>query len=191
MSTFWHAFADMHAVETGGEVVVDRGEGVHVWDEDGKRYVDATAALWYCNVGFGRDELADAAAEQLRTLAAYSTFGDLTNAPAENLADRVSALSPVPDSRVFLTSGGSDSIDTAAKMARRYWQLRGEPERTILVGRSRAYHGMHLGGTSLAGIEANAEGHGTFVGEIARVAWDDPDALRWYARFAAERSGGA
>ncbi len=178
MQHLWHAFADMHTLDASGPLVIARGEGIHVWDAGGRRYLDATASLWYCNVGFGRDELADAAAEQLRTLAAYSTFGDLTNAPAENLADRVSALSPVPDSRVFLTSGGSDSIDTAAKMARRYWQLRGEPERTILVGRSRAYHGMHLGGTSLAGIEANAEGHGTFVGEIARVAWDDPDALR-------------
>ncbi|MEX0754113.1 MAG: aspartate aminotransferase family protein [Actinomycetota bacterium] len=178
MSHLWHPFADMRAVDTAGPLVIERGEGVHVWDEQGRRYLDATASLWYCNVGFGRGELAEAAEAQLRTLAAYSIFGDLTNRPAEALADRVSELAPVPDSRVFLTSGGSDSIDTATKMARRYWQLRDRPERTIFINRERAYHGMHLGGTSLAGIDANAQGHGTFVGEVSRVAWDDPSALR-------------
>ena len=160
VSTFWHAFADMHAIETGGEVVVDRGEGVHVWDEAGKRYVDATAALWYCNVGYGREEIAEAAYRQLQKLPSYSTFGNLSNRPAIELAERVGSLAPVEGSKVFLTSGGSDSIDTATKMARRYWQLLGQPERTMLVTREHAYHGMHVAGTSLAGIEANAAGHG-------------------------------
>jgi adenosylmethionine-8-amino-7-oxononanoate aminotransferase len=178
VSTFWHAFADMHAVETGGEVVVDRGEGVHVWDEAGKRYVDATAALWYCNVGYGREEIAEAAYRQLQKLPSYSTFGNLSNRPAIELAERVGALAPVEGSKVFLTSGGSDSIDTATKMARRYWQLLGQPERTMLVTREHAYHGMHVAGTSLAGIEANAAGHGPLVGDVAKVTWDSPSALR-------------
>ena len=178
MSAFWHAFADMHALETGGELVVDRGEGVHVWDEDGRRYLDATAALWYCNVGYGRDEIADAVQAQLRRLPAYSTFGDLSNRPAIELAERVAALAPVEGSKVFLTSGGSDSIDTATKMARRYWQLLGRTERTLLITREHAYHGMHVAGTSLAGIEANAAGHGPLVGDVAKVAWDSPSALR-------------
>ena len=178
MSAFWHAFADMHALETAGELVVDRGEGVHVWDEDGRRYLDATAALWYCNVGYGRDEIADAVQAQLRKLPAYSTFGDLSNRPAIELAERVSALAPVEGSKVFLTSGGSDSIDTATKMARRYWQLLGRTERTLLITREHAYHGMHVAGTSLAGIEANAAGHGPLVGDVAKVAWDSPSALR-------------
>ena len=130
MSAFWHPFADMLAIETDGELVVDRGEGVHVWDEEGRRYLDATASLWYCNVGYGRDEIADAAQAQLRRLPAYSTFGDFSNRPAIELAERVRALAPVEESKVFLTSGGSDSIDTATKMARRYWQLLGETERT-------------------------------------------------------------
>jgi adenosylmethionine-8-amino-7-oxononanoate aminotransferase len=184
MGTFWHSFADMAAVETGGELVVDRGEGVHVWDEQGRRYLDATAALWYCNVGYGRTEIADAVAEQIRRLAAYSTFGDLSNRPAIELAERVSALAPVPDSKVFLTSGGSDSIDTATKMARRYWQLVGQADRTLLITRERAYHGMHIAGTSLAGIEANALGYGTLVGDVAKVAWDSPNELREAIAFA-------
>src|SRR3990170_3628355 len=138
MGTFWHSFADMAAVETGGELVVDRGEGVHVWDEQGRRYLDATAALWYCNVGYGRTEIADAVAQQIRRLAAYSTFGDLSNRPAIELAERVSSFAPVGDSKIFLTSGGSDSIDTAAKMARRDWQLLGRPPRTPFITRGRA-----------------------------------------------------
>ena len=184
VSTFWHAFADMHAVETGGEIVVDRGEGVHVWDENGKRYVDATAALWYCNVGYGREEIAEAAHRQLSRLPSYSTFGNLANRPAIELGERVGSLAPVEGSKVFLTSGGSDSIDTATKMARRYWQLLGVSDRTLLITREHAYHGMHVAGTSLAGIEANATGHGPLVGDVVKVAWDSPTALREAIEYA-------
>lgn len=178
MGSFWHSFADMAMVEAGGELVIDRGEGAYVWDAAGRRYLDATASLWYCNVGYGREEIADAASAQLRRLAAYSTFGDISNGPAIELAERVAALAPVPQSKVFLTSGGSDSIDTAAKMARRYWQLLGQSERTLFITREGAYHGMHIAGTSLAGIEANATGYGSLVGDVVKVAWDSADALR-------------
>jgi adenosylmethionine-8-amino-7-oxononanoate aminotransferase len=178
MGSFWHSFADMAVLERGGEFVVDRGDGAYVWDEAGKRYLDATAALWYCNVGYGREEIADAVAEQIRKLPSYSTFGDFSNRPAITLAERVAGLAPIPDSKVFLTSGGSDSIDTATKMARRYWQLRGQPERTLFITRERAYHGMHIAGTSLAGIEANATGYGHLVDEVTKVEWDSVDALR-------------
>ncbi|MEA2580333.1 MAG: putrescine---pyruvate transaminase [Actinomycetota bacterium] len=175
---FWHAFADMAALQTNGELVLARGEGAHVWDEAGNRYLDATAGLWFANVGFGREEIATAVASQLMALPAYSTFGDISNRPAIDLAERVSALAPVPDSRVFLTSGGSDSIDTATKMARRYWQLVGQPERTVLIRREHAYHGMHTAGTSLAGIPANAAGHGDLIEGVMQVPWDDAAALR-------------
>jgi putrescine aminotransferase len=178
MGRFWHSFADMSAIQANGELVLDRGEGVHVWDEDGRRYLDATAGLWYCNVGYGRAEIADAAAAQLRKLSAYSTFGDVSNRPAIELAERVADLSPDPDARVFFTSGGSDSIDTAAKMARRYWQLLGQTDRTMFITRENAYHGMHVAGTSLAGIAPNATGYGTLVADVAKVPWDSPQALR-------------
>ena len=174
---FWHPFADMAAVEAGGELVLVRGEGAYVWDDAGRRYLDATASLWYCNVGWGRREIAEAAAAQMAMLPAYSTFGDLTNRPASELAERVATLAPVAGSKVFLTSGGSDSIDTATKMARRYWQLRGEPERTVLIRREKAYHGMHTAGTSLAGIPANAAGHGELIEDVVQVPWDDVGAL--------------
>jgi putrescine---pyruvate transaminase len=176
--TFWHPFADMAAVVAGGELVLERGEGCYVWDSEGRRYLDATASLWYCNVGWGRTEIGEAAAAQMATLPTYSTFGDIANRPALQLSERVAGLAPVPGSKVFLTSGGSDSIDTATKMVRRHWQLLGETERTILVRREKAYHGMHTAGTSLAGIPANATGHGALIQDVLEVPWDDPDSLR-------------
>jgi putrescine---pyruvate transaminase len=174
---FWHPFADMRAIVNGGELVVDRAEGSHVFDTAGRRYVDATASLWYCNVGHGRREIADAAAEQMRRLEAYSTFGDIANRPALDLSERVAGYAPVDDPRVFLTSGGSDSIDTAVKLARRYWQARGERDRTLVVSRTGSYHGMHLAGTSLAGIEPNRAGYGALMQDADSVPWDSADAL--------------
>jgi adenosylmethionine-8-amino-7-oxononanoate aminotransferase len=178
MTTYWHPFADMSAVQATGELTLARGEGSHVWDTEGNRYLDATAGLWFANIGHGRAEIADAVAAQMRQLAAYSTFGDLTNAPTAILSDRLAAIAPVEGSKVFLTSGGSDSIDTATKMVRRYWSLAGHPERTVLIRRERAYHGMHTAGTSLAGIRANAEGYGGLLADVVEVGWDDAAALR-------------
>lgn len=160
MSTrFWHGFADMHVVAER-EIVFRRGEGVWLEDVEGRRYLDATAALWYCNVGLGRREIADAVAEQLLRLAAYSSFGPYTTEPTLALAERLAALSPIDDAVVFLGSGGSDAVDTAAKLARRYWDVQGRPEKRVIVSREHGYHGMHAFGTGLAGIPANRAGYG-------------------------------
>src|SRR5581483_10824581 len=99
------------------EFVIERGEDVWIWDREGRRYLDATASLWYANVGHGRREIADAVAKQMARLEAYSTFGDFANEPALELAATLADLAPMP-SRVFLVSGGGDAIDTAAKLAR-------------------------------------------------------------------------
>ena len=177
MTSLWHPFADMAAVQRNGEFTLVRGDRAHVWDDSGRRYLDATASLWYCNVGWGRTEIGEAVAMQMAELPAYSTFGDITNRPATELAERVASIAPVAGSKVFLTSGGSDSIDTATKMARRFWQLRGRPDRTVLIRREKAYHGMHTAGTSLAGIPANATGHGELIEDVEQVPWDGADAL--------------
>jgi putrescine aminotransferase len=174
---FWHPFADMRSVDAGSELVIDRGEGAVVFDEAGRRYIDATASLWYCNVGYGRTEIAEAAAAQMRRLPAYSTFGDFANRPVLDLSERVAGYAPLDGARVFLTSGGSDSIDTAVKLARRYWQARGEGNRTVVVSRTGGYHGMHVAGTSLAGIESNRQGYGPLVEDRGTVQWDSADAL--------------
>jgi adenosylmethionine-8-amino-7-oxononanoate aminotransferase len=178
MGAFWHPFADMGAVERDGEFVLTRGEGARVYDADGNEYLDASAGLWFANVGHGRTELADAAAAQLSTLAAYHTFGDHTTQPSIDLAEKLASIAPVPDSKVFLTSGGSDSVDTATKLARRYWHERGQPSRSVVIGREKAYHGMHVAGTALAGIPGNREGYGELMAESATVAWDSADDLR-------------
>ena len=188
MNHLWHPFADMAAVEAAGEFVVESGDGVWVRDRRGARYLDATAGLWFANVGHGRAELADAAAAQMRRIAAYSTFGDVATAPTIALAERLAALSPMPDPRVFFTSGGSDSVETAVKLARRYWHAVGKPERTHVISRKHGYHGMHAAGTSLAGIAPNRADHGVLVPETAVVEWDDPaDLAELIERFAPER----
>jgi adenosylmethionine-8-amino-7-oxononanoate aminotransferase len=173
---FWHPFADMGAVASAPFEVV-RGEGVHVWDADGRRYLDASAALWYANLGHGRPEIADAVAEQLRTLDAYSTFGDFSNPQAARLAERLADLAPQPGSKVFFGSGGGDAIDTAAKIARAHHLHRGRPERTHLISREHGYHGTHGVGTGIAGIPANAAHFGALVPDASVVAYDDADAL--------------
>src|SRR5919199_6105741 len=96
----WHPFANMRAVRSH-ELVLARGDGVWVWDEEGNRYLDGTASLWCVNVGHGRTEIVEAAAEQMRRLASYSTFGAFANAPADELAQRLAGLAPVPDARIF------------------------------------------------------------------------------------------
>ena len=174
---FWHGFANMANVTSADEVVIVRGEGCEVLDRDGRRYLDATAGLWYCNVGYGRQEIAEAAGRQMRELPAYSTFGLYANEPTQELCERISQLAPVPDGRVFLTCNGSDAIDTAAKMVRRYWNAVGRAEKQIIIGRDFAYHGMDAYGTSLAGISANAQGFGQLVPSVAQVAYDSVEAL--------------
>ena len=175
----WNPFASMAGLaSTGGPVSIVRGQGSSVFDSSGRRYLDALASLWYCNVGHGRAELADAAARQIRALAGYQVFEHFSNPPAEELAERVAGLSPVPAAKVFFTpGGGSDAVDTAAKLARAYWRAVGQPGKQITIGRSHAYHGMNAYGTSLGGIPANTDAFLPLVSQVEHVAWDDPGAL--------------
>jgi adenosylmethionine-8-amino-7-oxononanoate aminotransferase len=175
-NSLWHGFADMHTV-ADHDFVLSAGDGCYVVDESGKRYLDSTAALWFCNIGHGRRELAEAAAKQMSDLAAYSSFGDFATRPLIELADRISSLAPAEDTKVFFTSGGSDSVDTAVKMSRRYWVLTGKPSKQMIITRDRSYHGMHLAGTSIAGIPGNREGYGPLFTEVRNVAWDDAEDL--------------
>jgi len=177
VTRFWHPVADMSAVSAGGELILERGDGVHVWDESGRRYLDATAALWYCNVGYGRSEIADAAAAQMRRLPAYSHYGDVSSRPTTDLAERIAAFAPMEDVAVFFTSGGGEAVETAVKLVRRYWSLLGQEEKTIVISRERAYHGLAGYGTSLVGIDAFTVGVGPLAGGTLHVPWNDADAL--------------
>jgi putrescine aminotransferase len=178
MSRFWHGFADMHVV-ADHEIVMVEGDGAVITDANGKEYIDATAALWFCNVGYGRREIADAVAEQLTRLSAYSSFGAYTTDASIAIADRLAAMAPLEDAVVFLGSGGSDAIDTAAKLARRYWDVVGKPEKRVIVSREHSYHGMHVMGTALVGMPAMRNGYGAtpFVGDVAQVPPLDAEAV--------------
>lgn len=178
MSSLWHPFAEMSKVQHA-PFIVDRGEGIYVYDEEGREYLDAAASLWYMNVGYGRDEITDAMNAQSRKLPAFHAFVDYATRPALQLAAQIAAVAPDPDSKVFFGSGGSDAVDTAAKLARRYFNAIGQPERTVFIAREWAYHGMHTYGTSLGGMEANRLGYGgDLVSDVVIVPYDDEEAVQ-------------
>ncbi len=156
---------------------IDRGEGALVWDENGRQLVDGMASLWYNAIGHGRAEMADAIATQVRTLGAYSTFDPFTNEPAETLAEELRQIAPTPNARVFFTSSGSESIDTVMKLARMAHVQAGQPQRKLIISRTRGYHGVAYGGTSALGIAAYKENFGPFVDEVVTVPPDDVEAI--------------
>ena len=172
---FLHPFAKP---TTPSFTVIERGDGALVWDPDGREYVDAMASLWYCAAGHGRAEIAEAVAAQLTTIAAYSCFEPFSNLPADELAERLVALTPIPDARVFFCGSGSEAVDTAMKLARAAHVLAGHPERTLIISRDRGYHGTNLGGTSAQGIAPNRAGWGPLVPDVVQVPSDDSEAAR-------------
>jgi len=170
--------ANMGAIRERATVTIVRGEGATVWDDEGNAYLDAIASLWYCNVGHGRQELADAGAKQLRQLESYQTYERYTSPAAEELARRVAALSPLDGAKVFFTAGGGgDAVDTAAKLARAYWDAVGKPGKHVIVSRQFAYHGSNAYGTALGGMAALVEPYGRLVPDVEQVPWNDADAL--------------
>lgn len=175
-SSHWHPFQDMSAARD--QLVLTDADGVWMTSSDGRRFLDATAGLWFCHAGYGRREIADAAHAQLLRLHAYSTFGDYANEPADELADRLSGLAPGGPWKVLFTSGGSDGVETAVKYARRYWQALGRPERTMVLSRRDSYHGMHTAATQISGIPANRSGYGPLLPDSRLIARDDAQALQ-------------
>jgi adenosylmethionine-8-amino-7-oxononanoate aminotransferase len=156
--------------------VLTRGEGCHVWDEHGNRYFDGLSALFCVNIGHGRADIAQAGADQAKELGFFTNWS-YAHPPAIELAAKIASLAPGDLNRVFFTSGGSEAVDTAAKLARRYWHALGRAEKQVIVHRRHAYHGMNAYGTSLAGIPSNREGFGTLIPDVASVSHDDPAEL--------------
>ena len=147
-----HPMIDPKAVAESPPLIIDSAEGVHVVDVDGKRYLDTVASLWNVNVGHGRPELKAAITAQLDKLAYYSTFQNTSNPPAIELSQRlVHMFAPEKMKKVLFSSGGSDAVETAMKLARQYWQLQGKAQRTKFVSLKLGYHGVHFGGASLNG----------------------------------------
>lgn len=169
-TAFLHPFARPAAEEF---ITIVRGEGAVVYDAHGRRYVDGLASLWYCNVGHGRREIAEAVGAQLARLEAYHTFDIFTNEPAEEVAATIAALAPLPEARVFLTCSGSEAVDTALKLARLTFSLEGQPHRHVVVGRHHAYHGVTYGGLSVQGLPLNQEHFGPLLEHVHHIAHDE------------------
>ena len=177
-AALWNPQAQMAQI-LDDRLTIVAGDGARIETADGQTLIDATASLWHANIGHGRSEPAEAARAQMRRLETYHTFGRIANDQALLLADRVAAMSPIEDPRVFWVSGGSDAIDTAAKLARRFWQAQGQTNKRIIISREQAYHGLHGFGTSILGIDIMREGYGaeSLIPETARVPANDADAL--------------
>ena len=153
------------------------GRGATVTTEDGRELIDGMASLWYCAVGHGRQDMAEAVARQMTTLEAYSAFDPFTTDPADAVCGKIAALSPIPGARVFLCGSGSEAVDSAMKLARVAHVQAGHPERTVIISRTRGYHGTNYGGTSAQGIAPNKAGYGTLLDDVIQVDADDIEAM--------------
>jgi len=175
-----HPYTPLHKLKTTGTLVIERGEGVYVYDTHGKAYIEGMSGLWCAGLGFGDAELIDAATEQLKTLPYYHIFGAKGIEPAIELAEKLKEIAPVPISKVFFTSSGSEANDTQVKLA---WYLNnalGRPNKKKIISRQKAYHGVTIMAASLTGLPAN---HASFDLPVDRVLHTD---CPHYYRFAAE-----
>jgi putrescine---pyruvate transaminase len=155
-----------------------RGDGARVFDKDGRPYIDGTASLWYCAVGHGRDEIADAVGAQMRQLSAYHVFARFTNHPQDELAALIVERSPIEAARVLFTSGGSESVDSAMKIMRAAHLRAGDARRTVFLSRHDAYHGVMYGGISVGGMPANRSDFGPLLPDCHQVERDSLEAMR-------------
>ncbi|MFZ9478549.1 MAG: aspartate aminotransferase family protein [Steroidobacteraceae bacterium] len=151
---YLHPFTDHQALARKGTRIITRAEGVYLWDSEGRRILDGMSGLWCVALGYGRRELAEAAYRQMRELPYYNSFFQCANPPAIELAAKLAELSPPQFKRSFFSSSGSESNDTLVRMVRRYWELRGQPQRRVIISRWNGYHGSTMAGASLGGMKA-------------------------------------
>jgi adenosylmethionine-8-amino-7-oxononanoate aminotransferase len=152
----WMHFTRMSAYSEHEVPIIVRGEGCYVYDEHGNRYLDGLSALFCVNIGHGRADIAQAGADQARELGFFTNWS-YAHPPAIELAARIAALAPGDLNRVFFTSGGSEAVESALKLARQFHKLSGKPNKTKLIAREVAYHGTSLGALSATGITALRE----------------------------------
>ncbi|MBB5610222.1 MULTISPECIES: aspartate aminotransferase family protein [unclassified Janthinobacterium] len=150
---YLHPFTDFQDLAAKGARVIVRGDGVYLWDSQGKKIVDGMSGLWCVNVGYGRTSISQAVYRQMETLPFYNSFFGTTNVPAAQLAAKLAQISPPQFQHVFFTSSGSEANDTNLRMVRRYWDLLGYQERHTIISRHNAYHGSTVAGASLGGMD--------------------------------------
>ncbi len=150
-------FTDYKALNAKGTRIITRGEGVYLWDSEGHKILDAMAGLWCVNLGYGREELVEAATRQMRELPYYNLFFQTAHPPAVALAKAIADIAPAGMNHVFFTGSGSEANDTVLRMVRHYWAIKGRPEKKVIIGRWNGYHGSTVAGTSLGGMKAMHE----------------------------------
>ena len=180
----------------GGSRVIVRAEGSTIHDAEGNALLDAMAGLWCVQVGYGREELARAAYDQMRELPFYNSFFRTAAPPTIELAAKIAELLGGRLNHVFFNSSGSEAVDTLIRTARHYWQVKGEPQRTVIIGRTNGYHGSTIGGVSMGGMAAMRAQGGPWVPDIEHVLQpyrfnegfgEDPDAFAARAADAIEQ----
>eukprot|EP01041_Mallomonas_annulata_P036057 gene36057-59094_t len=147
----WMHFTRLAGFQDHEVPVIVEGQGCYVTDQHGKRYLDGLSGLFTVQVGHGRTELGDAAKRQSDRLAYFPTWS-FAHEPAIELATRLAAHAPGDLNRAFFTPSGGDAVETAFKLARQYWKLRGQPSRTKVISRYLAYHGTSMGALSITGV---------------------------------------
>lgn len=170
-------FANGAVTKSTGSRVIVKAEGCYLWDSDGHRILDGMAGLWCVNIGYGRDELADVAARQMKQLPYYNTFFQTAHPPVIELAAKIAELTPGDLNHTFFGNSGSDANDTNLRLVRHYWASKGKPEKTVIVSRMNAYHGSTMAASSLGGMtHMHAQG-GQIVSDIEHIAqpywWQD------------------
>ena len=166
---YLHPFTDFKALAAEGARVITRADGVYLYDSDGKQILDGMSGLWCVNIGYGRPELVEAAARQMRELPYYNSFFKSAHPPAIELARLLAELTPPQFNRVFFTNSGSEANDTILRMTRRYWELLDQPKRNVVISRINAYHGSTIAGASLGGMPAMHAQGGLPIPDIVHI----------------------
>ncbi len=166
---FLHPFTDFKALAQKGSRVITKADNIYLWDSDGHRILDAMSGLWCVNVGYGRQELIDAATRQMKELPFYNSFFQTTTPPAVELAELLAEVSPPQFKHVFFSGSGSEGNDTIIRMVRRYWDVLGEPQRKVIISRKNAYHGSTMAGASLGGMSGMHEQGGLPIPDITHI----------------------
>lgn len=171
-----HPYSNARALEDSDRLVMSRGDGVHVIDVDGNRYIEGVAALWYANLGFSEERLAEAAYAQLKRLPCYHAFGNRVADVVLELTERLLSIAPVPMASVFYACSGSEANDTALKLVEYYYNARGMPDKKLVIARHMGYHGVTHAAANMTGVPRNHAGFDLPTSRVIHVG--SPDYYR-------------
>ena len=187
-----HPYTNGRELQDKGPLVIERGEGIHVWDNNGNKYIEAMSGLWSVGVGFSEQRLIDAATRQLSTLPFYHVFSGRAHGPVVDLAEKLMSIAPVPMSKAFFTNSGSEANDTAVKMLWYRANAIGKPEKRKIISRLRAYHGITAVAASMTGLPINHSSFGLplegFVHTGSPHYWRDGEPGESESDFVARRA---